>query len=66
MRPSSKRRPDNPSGTKTGFTEQRLRDIEDGTKEAIRREVEKLEREGAPIYVWRDGKVVNLQESDQE
>lgn len=32
-----------------------------GFREAIDLEVESLRREGLPIYVWEDGKVVDLQ-----
>lgn len=33
-----------------------------GLREAIDLEVESLRREGFPIYVWENGKVINLQD----
>jgi hypothetical protein len=45
-----------------GYIEQRLRDMAEGLTEAIDREVETLRREGLPIYVCRNGKVVDLQQ----
>lgn len=44
--------------------ELRLNDICAGLVEAIDREVEKLRREGSPIYVMQDGKIVDLQTYD--
>lgn len=46
------------------FLRQRLRDMAEGLIEAIDIEVETLRREGLPIYVYRDGKVVDLQQEE--
>ncbi len=43
--------------------EQRLREMAEGLTEAIDREVETLRREGLPIYVSDNGKVVDLQKT---
>ena len=45
--------------------EQRLRDMTEGLTEAIDREVERRRREGLPIHVFKDGKVVDLQEEPE-
>ncbi len=45
------------------FLQQRLRDMAEGLTEAIDREVETLRREGLPIYVSDNGKVVDLQKT---
>jgi hypothetical protein len=42
------------------FLEQRLRTIEEGLKEAIRREVARLRANGLPIYVSKNGRVVDI------
>ncbi len=47
--------------TDTDFIEQRLKDISEGLKEAIRREVERLKQLGIPLYVGQNGKVVVIQ-----
>ncbi len=44
---------------------QRLDDICDGLREAIDREVARLRREGLPIYVSENGRVVDLQATDR-
>ena len=43
------------------FLQQRLEAISEGLKEGVRREVRRLRELGLPIYVARDGKVVDLQ-----
>lgn len=48
------------------FVQQRLRDMAEGLTEAIDREVERRRREGLPIHVSRNGRVVDLQESEPE
>ena len=45
--------------------EKRLDDICAGFREAIDREVEALRREGLPIYVSDNGKVVDLQQKEE-
>jgi predicted transcriptional regulator len=42
--------------------DKRLDDLCDGIREAIDREVERRRREGLPIYVNDNGRVVDLQE----
>lgn len=42
------------------FLLQRLEQISEGLKEAIRREVRRLRELGLPIYIARDGKVIAL------
>ena len=42
------------------FLKKRLEDISEGLKEGVRREVERLREEGAPVYVAQDGKVIAL------
>ncbi len=46
------------------FLEQRLRDMADGLTEAIQREVARRRREGLPIHVCPNGKVIDLQQVD--
>ncbi len=41
------------------FLKERLATIVEGAKEAIRREVKRLREQGLPVYVLRDGKVVD-------
>ena len=43
------------------FLKQRLDAIGAGLKEGIRREVARLEKLGLPIWVEKDGKIVDLQ-----
>lgn len=45
------------------FVEQRLRDMAEGLTEAIDREVERRRREGLPIHVSENGRVVNIQQN---
>lgn len=45
----------------SAFVEKRLTQMAEGLTEAIDREVETLRREGLPIYVAQNGKVVDLQ-----
>jgi hypothetical protein len=42
------------------FLRQRQETIAEGFRKAIRREVARLRREGLPIYVFKDSKVVQL------
>ncbi len=51
----------NHSDVERRFLEQRLEAISAGLKEGVRREVQRLRELGLPIYVIRDGKVVDLQ-----
>ena len=46
------------------FVDHQLRTMADGLTEAMRREVETLRREGLPILVSDNGKVVDLQETE--
>ena len=46
------------------FLERRLDQIIEGLREGIRREVERLRREGLPIYVQENGKIVDLNAPD--
>lgn len=48
------------------FIEDQLRKMADGLAEAMRREVETLRREGLPILVSDNGKVVDLRNSELE
>ena len=41
--------------------DERIAAITEGVIEGITREVARRRREGLPIYVWRDGTVVDLQ-----
>ena len=50
-----------PDKTENALLDKHMDDICEGFKEAIDREVETLRREGFPIYVSDDGKVVDLQ-----
>ena len=51
-----------PSKTEERALDKQLDEICDGFHEAIDREVETLQREGFPIYVADNGRVVDLQE----
>lgn len=46
--------------------DKQLDEICEGFREAIDREVETLEREGLPIYVAENGRVVDLQKHPRE
>ncbi len=50
-----------PRKTEDALLDQQLDDICEGLTEAIDKEVERREREGLPIYVAENGKVVDLQ-----
>lgn len=50
-----------PDKIEDALLDKRLDDICEGFTEAIDREVETLQREGLPIYVAENGKVVDLQ-----
>ena len=50
-----------PDKTEDALLDKRLDDICIGFTEAIDREVERRRREGLPIYVAEDGKVIDLQ-----
>lgn len=54
-----------PEQPNNALLEKRLDDICAGLIEAIEREVETLRREGLPIYVSENGKIVDLQEIEQ-
>jgi len=47
------------------FLKGRIRDMSEGLVEAIDREVARRRREGLPIHVWQDGKVVDLQQQQE-
>ena len=51
----------NHSDLDPGFLQKRLEAISEGLKEGVRREVRRLRQLGLPIYVARNGKVVDLQ-----
>ena len=53
-----------PDKTEDALLDKRLDDICIGFTEAIDREVERRRREGLPIYVAEDGKVIDLQVAD--
>jgi len=55
-------KPHNPDAP---FLDGRVRDMVDGLTEAIDREVERRRREGLPIHVAENGRVVNLQRDEQ-
>lgn len=44
----------------------RVEDISEGLREAIDREVEVLHREGFPIFVSDNGRVIDLQEVERQ
>ncbi len=50
-----------PSKTEDALLDKQLDDICEGLAKAIDQEVERREREGLPIYVAENGKVVDLQ-----
>lgn len=50
-----------PNKTEDTLLDKRLDDICAGLTEAIDREVERRRREGLPIYVAENGKVIDLQ-----
>lgn len=50
-----------PDKIEDALLDKRLDDICEGFAEAIDREVERRRREGLPIYVGQNGKVVDLQ-----
>ena len=50
-----------PDKTEDALLDKRLDDICEGLTEAIDREVERRRREGLPIYVAEDGKVIDQQ-----
>jgi hypothetical protein len=50
-----------PDKTEDALLDKRRDDICEGFTEAIGREVEKLQREGLPIYVAENGQVIDLQ-----
>jgi len=45
--------------------DKRMQDICEGLVEGIKREVETLRREGFPIYVAENGRIIDLQKVDQ-
>ncbi len=51
-----------PTATEERALDKQLDEICDGLREAVDREVETLQREGLPIYVAENGRVVDLQE----
>jgi len=51
-----------PDKTEDALLDKRMDDICEGFKEAIDREVQRLRREGLPIYVSDNGRVIDLQE----
>ncbi len=53
-------KPDSPDAA---FLDGRVRDMVDGLAEAIDREVERRKREGLPIHVSDNGRVIDLQQS---
>lgn len=52
-----------PDKTEDALLDKRLDEICEGFTEAIDREVERRRREGLPIYVAVNGKVIDLQTS---
>ena len=50
-----------PNKTEEQVLDKQLDDICEGLREAVDREVETLQREGFPIYVSDNGRVVDLQ-----
>ncbi len=50
-----------PDKTEDALLDRRLDDICQGFSQAIDREVERRRREGLPIYVAQNGKVIDLQ-----
>jgi biotin operon repressor len=53
-----------PEQSDEALLEQRLDDICEGLREAIDREVETLRREGLPIYVSDNGRIIDLQQTE--
>ena len=54
-----------PNETEERLLDKQLDEICDGFREAVDREVEALQREGLPIYVAENGRVVDLQKQKQ-
>ncbi len=52
------------SKTEERALDRQLDEICDGFREAVDREVETLQREGLPIYVADNGRVVDLQKQE--
>ncbi len=53
-----------PNETEEQIHDKQLDAICDGLREAVDREVEMLQREGLPIYVSDNGRVVDLQKQE--
>jgi len=53
-----------PDKTEDTLLDRRLDDICEGFREGIDREVERRRREGLPIYVAENGKIIDLQVAD--
>lgn len=53
-----------PSETEEATLDKELDEICEGFREAVDREVETLRREGLPIYVAENGRVMDLQDRD--
>jgi len=53
--------PHKPDRTDPAVLDRRVQEMVDGLSDAIDREVERREREGLPIHVSENGRVVNLQ-----
>ncbi len=53
-----------PSKTEERVLDRQLDEICDGFREAVDREVETLQREGLPIYVADNGRIVDLQKQE--
>lgn len=54
-----------PSKTEEALLDKRLDDICEGLTEAVDREVARRKREGLPIYISENGKVVDVQKKTQ-
>jgi len=50
-----------PDEAEERLLDQQMDDICEGLREGIDREVERLRREGLPIYVEIDGRIIDLQ-----
>jgi hypothetical protein len=53
-----------PDKTEDALLDKRLDEICEGFREGVDREVERRHREGLPIYVAENGKVIDLQIAD--
>lgn len=56
--------PPDPTFDRKKFFDEHFRRMEVALKRAIDNEVARRRREGLPIHVWQDGKIVDLQQTE--